>query len=95
MLLHTESLPGKRKNTFCKAPIYITLRVRVFHVTTGIRRWQHWPFCHNHFREFMTRQGQGYTYIKQKDASLLAVVIEYETPEGDTVKVESHEVMKE
>jgi hypothetical protein len=75
----------------CKEPAYIQLKVRVFHVASGIRRWQTWPFCKSHYLEFIGAKGEGYSYRKKKDRSLIAIAIEYLTSEGALMKIKQGE----
>jgi hypothetical protein len=86
MIVQDQSPKGHH---LCKEFFYIAIPVRVFHIKSGIKRWQMWPFCEAHFRDFMTRNGEGFSYIKRKDRSLIAVVIGFKTLEGVEVKVET------
>ena len=47
----------------CKEPIFITIKVKVYHPTTKRTTWQTWDLCESHFADFFQKKGDGYCVV--------------------------------
>lgn len=51
---------GEAGKPRCKNPVYMLVRVRVFHPDTGKKTWQTWAMCQVHYSIFKREQGAGW-----------------------------------
>lgn len=65
----------------CKNPVFIKIKVQVFHPNILRRTWQTWPLCRDHFEAFLNSNGEGwYVTYRYKPEKGECPVINFKLP---------------